>query len=317
VTGALSTSLREAARRLRGIGAGNPLLEAEYLAAHALGIGRVALLSRRDSDPLPPGAGERLDLLLRRRLAREPLQYILGNMPFCELDLAVGPGVLIPRGETEVLVDSVARAAAGATEAGAWSGDGIRGNGRARRPPLVVDVGTGSGAILLALLQRLPGWVGIGTERSPAALVWARRNRAGAARGSLPGRSPDAPIDLSGRAFLVHGELCAGIRRGTAAIVVSNPPYIRTDELPDLAPEIRDHEPREALDGGEDGLEVVRRLIPEAAAALRPGGILGIELAPDQPDCVREWILARPEFRQAAVFDDLAGRRRGVLAWKD
>jgi release factor glutamine methyltransferase len=255
-------------------------------------------------------------------------------MPFCELELEVGPGVLIPRGETEVLVDQVARAAAeiggDAPAPDRRGGDGApagtKENGarpaRGRPAPLLVDVGTGSGAILLALLQRLPGWIGIGTDRSLSALAWARRNRArigrspASARGPASAAVPAPETERSERAFLVRGELCAGIRRGSAAVVVSNPPYIRSGELAELAPEIRNHEPHEALDGGEDGLDVVRLLVPEAAAALRPGGILALELAPDQPEVVREWIVARAEFQRATVFQDLAGRPRGVLARK-
>ena len=168
------------------------------------------------------------------------------------------------------------------------------------RPPLLIDIGTGSGAILLACLHRLPGWRGFGTDPSAAAMAWARRNR-------------DA-LKFDDRAALLRGDLCQALRPGSADFVVSNPPYIRREELADLAPEIREHEPREALDGGEDGLEVVRRLIPGAAAALRPGGWLALELAPDQPETVRALLADRGDFDSLRIFQDLAARPRGVLA---
>jgi len=301
----LSTFLRQAADRLRGIGAGNPRLEAEYLAAHALGVERIDLFRRHDEEPLPSEAAERLEQLLRRRLAREPLQYVLGNVPFCDLLLEVGPGTLIPRSETEILVERVVEAAREMTAVATTMAEGrasamVAASASRSRPPLLIDIGTGSGAILLACLHRLPGWRGFGTDPSAAAMAWARRNR-------------DA-LKFDDRAALLRGDLCQALRPGSADFVVSNPPYIRREELADLAPEIREHEPREALDGGEDGLEVVRRLIPGAAAALRPGGWLALELAPDQPETVRALLADRGDFDSLRIFQDLAARPRGVLA---
>ena len=281
-----SSLLRRAVERLRGIEAGNPRLEAEYLAAAALGIERIELLRRRADEPFPPAAVELFERLLARRLARAPLQYVLGTAPFCDLLLEVGPGTLIPRSETEVLVERVVEVVRG-TEASA---------------PLLVDVGTGSGAILLACLHALPAWKGVGLDRSPEALRWTQRNR-------------DA-LGFTSRAALFRGDLCAALRPGSADLVVSNPPYIRRAELPDLAPEIRDHEPRSALDGGEDGLEVVRRLVPEAEAALCRGGWLALELAPDQPAAVAEALQSGGHFDPVRIFSDLAARPRGVLARK-
>jgi len=304
--------LRDAAARLLDIDAGNPRLEAEYLLAHALGIERSTLLTRDPGLAVDPDVHAGFATLLARRLTREPLQYVLGTVPFAELDLVIGPGALIPRGETEVLVEQVAAAlrSSGSSASVASSGSGHVGEDGAllhfpgsqregNRAPLLIDVGTGSGAIVLALLHRLPGWRGIGIDSSPAALTWARRNRAGVGDRSCA---------------LVRGDLLAAVRTGVADAVVSNPPYIRSAEIPGLAPEILEHEPREALDGGVDGLDPFRRLASEAVRVLRPGGLLAVELAPDQPDQAAELLAASGAFHAARIFVDLAGRKRGLLA---
>jgi release factor glutamine methyltransferase len=149
------------------------------------------------------------------------------------------------------------------------------------------------------LLHRLPGWRGVGVDCSLAALSWARRNRA-----KVGDRSCD----------LLRGDLLTSVRTGAADAVVSNPPYIRTAEVPGLAPEILEHEPPEALDGGFDGLEPFRRLAVEAARVLRSGGLFAVELAPDEPDQAAELLAASGAFRVARIFMDLAGRKRGLLA---
>jgi len=289
----LSALLRQAAARLARIAAGNPRLEAEYLLAAALEVDRPRIFLLVPDAPVPPQARRRFESLIARREAREPLQYILGTVPFCGLELAVGPGVLIPRGETEVLVERVARALAGPDFTG-----GSTGGSTSSRGPLLVDAGTGSGAILLALLARLPSWRGIGVDRSPEALAWARRN--GGAAGE--------------RLLWVRGDLLRALPGAAAQAVVSNPPYIRTGEIGALAPEIRDYEPRLALDGGEGGLAVFARLAVEAKRVLAPGGLFGVELGADQPREAAEILAASGGFAAAEVFDDLAGRPRGLLA---
>jgi release factor glutamine methyltransferase len=312
--------LRDAAARLSDIDAGNPRLEAEYLLAHALGIERPVLLGLDSGMAAGPDAEAGFSALLARRLAREPLQYVLGTVPFAGLDLVIGPGALIPRGETEVLVEHVAAALRVGDSGGPSAASGSpssagpgreRGGGAplnspdSRREgsgaPLLVDLGTGSGAIVLALLGRLRGWRGIGVDRSSTALAWARRNRA-----TVGERSCD----------FLRGDLLASVRTGVVDAVVSNPPYIRSAEIPDLAPEIREHEPPEALDGGADGLDPFRRLVGEAARVLRPGGLFAVELAPDQPDQASELLAASGAFHAARIFIDLAGRKRGILAWR-
>lgn len=332
--------LRDAARRLLAIEAGNPRLEAEYLLAAALRCERIDLYRRDASEPVPREAVADFASLLGRRLAREPLQYVLGTIPFGGLELVIGPGALIPRGETEVLVEEVAqrliadppgRAIPGVRDAA----DGRTDQGQRSRPPVLIDVGTGSGAILLALLARLPGWRGLGIDRSAVALSWAAKNarRAGRKSGATAraGAGPnaagrtDANSGSAARAgattvahlpLLVRGDLLGAVRDGSVAAVVSNPPYIRSAEMASLAPEIRDHEPIEALDGGEDGLDAVRRLILEAARALVCGGLLALELAPDQPEAAARIVESTGSFEPPEVFADLAGRRRGIVARK-
>jgi release factor glutamine methyltransferase len=276
--------LVDAARRLRGIGAGNPRLEAEYLLAHALRADRLELLRRRPDEPIDAPAASAFERLLERRLLREPLQYVLGTAIFCDLELEVGAGVLIPRSETEILVEEVVHALTPASAT----------------PLCLVDVGTGSGAILLALLQRMSAARGIGIDLSAAALTWARRNARRAA--------------LELRVEWREGDLLDGVPPGSASAVTANLPYIRSAELPDLAPEIREFEPVLALDGGADGLDLVRRLLPQAVSVLAVGGVLALELAPDQPAQVAGWLAADPRYAEVRTFRDLAGRERGVLA---
>jgi release factor glutamine methyltransferase len=280
----LSHLLREAAHRLEGIEAGNPPLEAQYLMAQALGCSRVALLSARADDPISEDAIVCFERLLSLRLSGAPLQYVLGTASFCDLELEVGPGVLIPRSETEVLVDLVAREA------------------RETGSRLLVDVGTGSGAILLALLRRLPFWRGVGIDRSADALNWAGRNL--------------RHTGLSERGLLVRGDLLQPMGQRSASVVVSNPPYVRTGELCSLPAEIREHEPRLALDGGDDGMGVIRALLDQAPSVLAPGGLFALEVALAQPETVRRLIEATGQFERTAVHPDLTGRPRVVMAWR-
>jgi release factor glutamine methyltransferase len=263
---------------LEAIGAGNPRLEAEYLMAHALGVPRIRLWL---IETTPPAAAiARFEALLERRRAREPLQYVLGSAEFAGLDLEVGPGVFIPRSETEVLVEVVAK--------------------RLETDARIVDVGTGSGAILLSLLSRLQEARGLGIDRSEDALAYARRNA--------------ARCGLTARAEWLCGDLLAPLPRDAGFdAVVSNPPYIRLDEASALAPEIGDHEPHAALFAGEDGLDVVRRLIPEAATRLRSGGLLAMEIGITQGATVSD-LLDPGVWRDAEVLPDLTGRPRVVAA---
>jgi release factor glutamine methyltransferase len=273
--------IRDGARRLEGIGAGNPRLEAEYLMAAATGVPRIRLWLV-DSEP-DPDAIARFQTLLARRLEREPLQYVLGTADFAGLTLEVGPGVFIPRSETEMLVERVA--------------DRLRGGAGAKH---LIDVGTGCGAILLGLLARFPEARGVGIDRASSAIAYSRRNA--------------ERTGLADRAALVRGDLLSAVRPARVWDgIVSNPPYVLAGEGADLSPEIRFHEPPEALFGGEDGLDVIRSLIPEAAGRLRPGGWLAIEIGITQGSAVLD--LVRPDaWDETTVEPDLTGRPRIFLA---
>lgn len=277
--------IRGATASLREIEAGNPQLEAEYLMAAALGIPRIQLWLT--DNPPDAEALRRFEALLARRLAREPLQYVLGTAEFADLTLTVCPGVFIPRSETEVLVERVQ------TRLSAMLGG-------CSAAPRIVDVGTGTGAILLALLGRLPGAIGLGIDTSPDALACAQRNA--------------ERLELSNRAQFCLGNLLEGLDRGILIdAIVSNPPYIRVDEGPGLAPEIREYEPSDALFAGEDGLDVIRRIVPQAAERLPSGGLLGLEIGITQADAVAG-LLGGGDWRDVEIRPDMAGRPRVVMA---
>lgn len=284
--------MRAATQRLAAAGVDVPEREARELLRKALGLEGRDFLLLDPGAALEPAADVCLQALLSRREQHEPLQYILGTVPFCELELEVGPGVLIPRPETEVLVERL----------GSWLARPDPGT----FGPWIVDVGTGSGAILLALLVRLPGWCGLGVDLSAEALAFARRNLA---RAQGAGRSVDVRF--------VQGDLLDPVLAdpppGPVLCLVANPPYVRSAEVAGLDPEVRDHEPRLALDGGEDGLVVVRRLVENGEQVLSPGGVLALELAPDQPETVAA-LLRRRGFSILESYRDLAGRPRGVIA---
>ncbi|MEA5112659.1 MAG: peptide chain release factor N(5)-glutamine methyltransferase [Geobacteraceae bacterium] len=222
-------------------GVENSRLEAEWLLCAALGMDRVGLYVNFDK-PLSTTELAACRSLVSRRAKREPLQYILGSQDFYGLDFEVAPGVLIPRHDTETLVQE---AAARCPQAGK-----------------VLDIGVGSGCIAVALAKSLPGIEMTGSDSSTAALDLAARN-----------------ADRHGiRLTLVHGSLFEPFQGRTFDLIVSNPPYIPTADLGTLQPEVRDHEPRQALDGGLDGLDFYRLIIPEALGHLDTGGWLLLEI---------------------------------------
>ncbi|HEX4430508.1 MAG TPA: peptide chain release factor N(5)-glutamine methyltransferase [Frankiaceae bacterium] len=258
------TLIAEAADQLAAAGVASPRHDAEALAAHVLRVarGRLALVEPAAFEAARPVYAA----AVARRASREPLQHVVGSAPFRRLELAVGPGVLIPRPETELLVDSVL----------GW----LRKTGLIA--PRIVDLGTGSGAIALALADETPAGEGTGVwavERDPAALVWAARN-----------------IKESGLAVeLVDGDMVDALHEldGTIDVVVSNPPYLSLDLLPDLEPEVRDHDPAAALFAGADPLAAIRTVEASARRLLRPGGFVVVEHGDDQaesaPACFAGW----------------------------
>jgi release factor glutamine methyltransferase len=232
-------------------------LEAELLLMHAMDIGRTGLYVRLEDD-MPSKCGAAIADLVSRRLSREPVAYILKNREFYGLDFYVGPGVLIPRPETETLVEE----AIAFTRRNFSSAD-----------PIIADIGTGSGAIAVSLACSLPKAKIYATDISAQALDIAALNC----------------IRHGVRVELSQGDLLAPLLQ-PVDMIVANLPYVRDDELAGLSEEIKDYEPHIALSGGEDGLDIVRRLIVDAPDKLRAGGAVLIEVAPAQVDTLKAWV---------------------------
>ena len=274
---ARSAAVAEAARRLTAAGVPSARHDAEELAALSLGIERCELWR---CDAVGPSFGA----LVERRVAREPLQHITGRAHFRHVTLAVGPGVFVPRPETEL----VAEAAIGAARAVAAE------TGRA---PVVVDLGTGSGAIIASLVNEVPGVRVHAVELDPAAHSWAERNLAGTGVDLRRGDMAEAFADLDGQ----------------VDVVVSNPPYIPLGaHIRD--PEVAAHDPGVALWSGEDGLDAVRVVATVAVRLLRPGGLVVVEHADVQGDAAPAVLAATPGLIDAADHRDLAGRDRYATA---
>ncbi len=275
--------LEVASARLAAVGIDTPRVDAEWLLAGLLGArrGDLGRLLRQEPDP---GLVTRYEATIERRRAREPLQRILGWEGFRGLRVGLGPDVLVPRPETEVLVD-LALALLPAP----------RGGFR----PVVVDVGTGSGCVACAIAAERADVQVIATDTSVGALRVARDNA--------------RQLGL-GRVHLAAADLMTALAPGAADLVVSNPPYLPTPLLETLAPEVRDHEPRAALDGGPDGLRTLAGLVGDARRVLSADGALVVETAgPWQAGAVRE-LMAEVEFVDIQVQRDLVGVDRFVSA---
>jgi release factor glutamine methyltransferase len=274
----IGLALDGAARRLEAAGCGSPRLDAEVLLADALGITRTALLARRP-EPLPPEAGAGFEARVARRAAREPVAYIVGRQEFYGLDLEVTPEVLIPRPETELLVDEGLVAL------------------RERDRALAVDVGTGSGCIAVALAVHAPHARVVAVDRSAAALAVARRN---ARRNAV-----------AGQVRLVRGDLLAALG-GPLDLVAANLPYVSSEEVEDLMPDVRRYEPRLALDGGADGTALLRPLVAQATGRLGPGGLLLLEVAAEQAGRIADLLRSTGAFSDVSTRRDLTGIERMV-----
>jgi len=277
----LSRALENMRSRFGRAGIADARAEAEFLAAAVLGIARLEVRLQADR-PLTCLQTRRLSRLLRKRLRREPLAYVLGCQPFLDLNLKLRPGVFIPRPETEELTLAAVELA--------------------RRMPAprgpILDLGTGSGAIAISMAKRLQEARVVATDCSLRALEVARCNAC------LHG--------VAARIQFRRGDLFEALRPKEAFdIIVSNPPYVRTAALAGLAPEVR-REGRQALDGGPDGLRVLRRIVEGAPLRLRPGGWLVLEMDPAQTRTVAAW-LRRAGFSSVEVLRDLQGRDRIVM----
>ena len=271
--------LEQSTRRLAAAGVSEARREAVALLAHVLGVDRGGVLVRTP-DLLDGTIAASIRALVDARAERRPLQHLTGEVEFDGLTLEVGPAVLIPRPETEGLVEAVASA-------------GLPDDAR------VVDLGTGSGCIAIALSVRRPRWLLTAVDRSPEALAVARRNA--------------ARHGVADRVTLVEGGFESVAGRAPLHAVVSNPPYVPEGEWRTLAPEVRDHEPKGALVPGPTGLEAYAAIVPLAAASLVPGGVLALELGWTSEPGVRE-MAERAGLTAIRVLPDLAGIPRVLLA---
>ena len=267
----LGALLRETIGRLEASGSPTARLDAEILLAHALGVPRTELFS----NPMREADARRAEPLIARREEHEPVAYIVGTKGFRRLDLAVTPAVLIPRPETEHLVEAALGLPSGAR---------------------VCDVGTGSGAVALALAQERPDLQVLATDSSAEALSVAKANA----------RYHELEVEF------LHGDLLGPVE-GSLDAVVSNPPYVSECERTSLAPDVVEHEPAEALFAGDDGLDVIRRLVPDAVG--RGARFLALEVGEGQATIVRQ-LLRNAGFDQVEVVHDLAGIARVVVGWR-
>jgi release factor glutamine methyltransferase len=269
---------RDGAARLREAGVASPERDADLLLAHVLGVplGRLPLV-----DDLDGQAQEQYDALLARRAVREPLQHLTGSAAFRHVELAVGPGVFVPRPETELLAG--------------WA---IERAGALGRPAVVVDLCTGSGAIARAVADEVPDAEVHAVELDEGALAWAERNLSGTG------------VDLR------HGDLATAFDdlRGTVDVVVCNPPYVPLEAWESVAAEARDHDPHLALFSGQDGLDAIRVLEQRAALLLRPGGVVGAEHADVQGESAPGVFASTGRWLDVADHRDLAGRPRYLTA---
>ena len=278
-TASRAEALGAATEMLRAAGVDAPRRDARLLMQHALGLSPEALLAE-DSLPLGEEEARRLTALVRRRAAREPIAYLTGRREFWSLDFAVNRSALVPRPESETLVEAVLARAA-----------------QLPACPRLLDLGTGSSCLLVALLGELPGAVGFGTDVSAAAVSLARAN---AKRHGLGERASFAVADWG-------APLAARFD-----VVVSNPPYVSKLQLASLAPEIALHEPRTALDGGEDAYASYRLLAPQVAQLLAPRGLAAIELGSGMADEVG-LLFAAAGLVEIGRRRDLAGIERCAL----
>lgn len=273
--------LRDAAERLRTAGVASPEHDAAELLAHVLGTtrGRLALI-----EAIEPDLTIRYDDLLARRAAREPLQHLTGSAAFRHVEVAVGPGVFVPRPETELLAG--------------WAIDRAREVLDAGRSPVVVDLCTGSGVIAKAVKDELPDAAVHAVELDPPAHAWAERNLAGTGVDLRQGDLATAFDDLAGH----------------VDVLVSNPPYVPLEAWESVAAEARDHDPHLALFSGADGLDAIRVIARRGLVLLKPGGVVGVEHADVQGESAPGVFSEDARWQEVRDHRDLAGRPRFVTA---
>ena len=271
--------VQKTARHLEAAGIGDARLEADLIWTTALGIDRAALYAAFRDTPSEEEAG-RAETLCERRLNREPVAYLMGTREFYGLPIAVGPGVLIPRPETETVVEETLRLVEGQASL------------------VLADVGCGSGAIAVALAVARPDAVVYALDLAPRALELTAHNA--------------ATHGVSERIHVLESDLLAALPR-PVHVVAANLPYVTSDEIPLLEPEVSRYEPREALDGGADGLMLIRRLLAEAGGHLLPGGALVLEMDPRQIAAASDAAVTCFPGAHVRAVRDLAGRERVLV----
>ena len=297
----LRTSLSDAIAQLGREHVPSAALAAELLLMHTLGRDRTWIYAHPEHE-LDPAARERYLSLIARRASGVPTQHLTGHQEFWGLDFEVTPNVLIPRPETEHLIEvALERLGVAANDSSPRRHEIFR----------IADVGTGSGCIAIALANELPAAQIVATDTSASALEVARRN---AARHGVDSRIDFAECNLADD--LVHGSRTMGHETRFLHLIASNPPYIGLREAATLPREVREHEPAAALFGGETGTEIYAPLITQAAKLLKPGGILVLELGHDSAEHVSR-LLAAPEWTRVAITNDLAGIPRVASAQRD
>jgi release factor glutamine methyltransferase len=259
-------------------------LDARILVGAVMGLDLTGMIAKA-ARVLTSNETARLEDFTRRRFAGEPVARIIGHREFWGLPLKLSAETLVPRPDTETVVELVLEL--------------LRAGAPANHPLRIADIGTGSGAILLALLSELSDAHGIGTDINEAALQTAHSNA--------------VDLGLADRARFVAGDYAAALS-GRFDLVVSNPPYVRSAEIAGLAAEVRDHDPRRALDGGADGLDAYRALVPQAARLLVPGGILAVEVGTGQSTEVAQLMTAAGLTLAGDPKADLSGVPRAVAA---
>lgn len=279
----LVTAWKNARAQLTAAGIDQPAIDARLMLEAAAQVTRLDILN----DPYRELSPEHLagfQAFIDRRARREPISHILGRKAFWKIMLSVTPDVLTPRADTEAVLDVVLPAF---PEHMAFN---------------VLDLGVGSGAILLAILAERPAAKGLGVDTSSEALAVARENAAN--------------LDLNDRCALLRGDWTAGLGDASFDLVVANPPYIPTADIDGLDPEVRDHEPRLALDGGPDGLDAYRLLAPEILRVLKPGGLFAVEIGYDQSAAV-ETLFREAGAQGVTTTKDLSTRDRVVSGTKN
>jgi release factor glutamine methyltransferase len=279
----IAAARRKVAAELRAAGIESAQIDARLLIGHALGLDHTGLVANAERG-LSEAESARIAKLVARRVAHEPVARILGEKEFWGMPLVVSAATLVPRPETETIVEAALAVLA---------------NDNARGKPLrIADLGTGTGAILLALLKELPAANGVGADINPDALVTARENA--------------RRLGIQERCSFVQSDFGAALS-GRFDLVVSNPPYIASGDIETLPAEVRDFDPALALDGGTDGLACYRRIAREAGALLNSGGLLVLEVGAGQAEAVLALMRAGGLRPEGAPRTDLAGIPRALV----